>query len=57
MMERISVRDQPFRLAEGWHFVVSGRVHGVFATEEAATREMQAQQQAEYDLRNKRRGT
>lgn len=55
-MERIPVRDQTLKLEEGWHFVVSGRVHGVFATEEAARREMQAQQQAEYDLRNKRRG-
>lgn len=54
-MERLHVRDQPFLLAEGWHFVVSGRVHGVFATQEAAAREMQAQQQAEYDLRSKRR--
>lgn len=56
-MEPLHARDQVFRLAEGWFFVVSNLVYGVWTSEEAAQREMEQQQQAELDLhRSKLRG-
>lgn len=53
-LDPLVVRDQVFQLIEGWHFVVGGRVHGVFTDRASAESEMVQQQQAEYDLKRRR---
>lgn len=45
-----------FHLEEGWFFVASGRVYGTFADQASAERELEQQQQAEWDLSKKHRG-
>jgi hypothetical protein len=49
-MEPLHACDQIFHLVEGWFFVVSGRVHGTFADDQSAWREMTQHQQAILDL-------
>jgi hypothetical protein len=55
-MEPLHVQDQVFQLKEGWFCVNRGRVHGTFATEAHAWRDLEARWRADLDLSRQHRG-